>query len=597
ETCCDYVSIYDGVDANGTLIGQYNGTTIPPDALATSGSMYITFTSDGSVTRDGFEASYSVGAIIATVTQQQDVSCFGGNDGSVEITVLGNPTLPFTVDGIIYNTNPFTITGLLAGTSTLNIIDNAGNTTTKSITIEDGFVPTITFNNTAACSGNDGVLELVSTSNYSISTFRTGFQSVQKLLSDGTNIYASKTNTGEVFKISPSGAIDTLITGTGDGTNALSESYYLAKDLNNNIFVTGEDSDNAFKIDVAGNITQIINNTGDATNNLFNPHGIATDNLGNVYVTGYSSDNVFKITPSGVITEIINASGNGSNILDGAEDVVVDNLGNVYVSGLGSNNVFKITLSGVITEIINSSGDGSNSLSNPTRLVLDSQNNLYVIGEDSDNIFKITSGGVITEIINSSGDGTNSFNNPIAIEVDNLDNIYSVGYDSGNVFQITPNGTITEIMDNTTDGSGGYGDPSFRGLTIDNNNNVYTSDFSSGKIFEIAPLELSYSIDGMNFQNNNEFNGLGANSYTVTIMDNFGCTNIFPTTLDGIIATTSVSCNGANGEITVTASGGTGTLEYSSDNGVMYQPSNIFTGLAIGSYDIVVKDANGCTTA
>ncbi|MFK7946943.1 MAG: gliding motility-associated C-terminal domain-containing protein, partial [Saprospiraceae bacterium] len=46
-----------------------------------------------------------------------------------------------------------------------------------------------------------------------------------------------------------------------------------------------------------------------------------------------------------------------------------------------------------------------------------------------------------------------------------------------------------------------------------------------------------------------------------------------------------------------TASGGTGTLEYSSDNGVMYQPSNIFTGLAIGSYDIVVKDANGCTTA
>lgn len=58
-----------------------------------------------------------------------------------------------------------------------------------------------------------------------------------------------------------------------------------------------------------------------------------------------------------------------------------------------------------------------------------------------------------------------------------------------------------------------------------------------------------------------------------------------------------LSCSTASdGEITVTASGGTGTLEYSKDNGLTFQPGNIFNGLAAGTYQIVVKDANGCTT-
>jgi len=58
-----------------------------------------------------------------------------------------------------------------------------------------------------------------------------------------------------------------------------------------------------------------------------------------------------------------------------------------------------------------------------------------------------------------------------------------------------------------------------------------------------------------------------------------------------------LSCSTASdGEITVTASGGTGTLEYSKDNGLTFQPGNVFSGLAAGTYQIVVKDANGCNT-
>lgn len=58
-----------------------------------------------------------------------------------------------------------------------------------------------------------------------------------------------------------------------------------------------------------------------------------------------------------------------------------------------------------------------------------------------------------------------------------------------------------------------------------------------------------------------------------------------------------LSCStSADGKITVTASGGTTPYQYSIDNGANFQAGNVFSGLAAGTYQIVVKDANGCTT-
>ena len=60
---------------------------------------------------------------------------------------------------------------------------------------------------------------------------------------------------------------------------------------------------------------------------------------------------------------------------------------------------------------------------------------------------------------------------------------------------------------------------------------------------------------------------------------------------------TDVCFGGTNGTITVTAAGGTGTKTYSIDGGATFQASNAFSGLAAGTYSIVVKDQNNCTTA
>ena len=57
-----------------------------------------------------------------------------------------------------------------------------------------------------------------------------------------------------------------------------------------------------------------------------------------------------------------------------------------------------------------------------------------------------------------------------------------------------------------------------------------------------------------------------------------------------------ISCSSASdGEITISAWGGTGTLQYSKDNGITYQSSNKISGLSAGRYIIRVKDANGCS--
>jgi len=103
-----------------------------------------------------------------------------------------------------------------------------------------------------------------------------------------------------------------------------------------------------------------------------------------------------------------------------------------------------------------------------------------------------------------------------------------------------------------------------------------------------------YSLDGENFQSENEFNNLEAGTYNVIIQDaqgfsltssDFEIINPDPVSIELIVDENTVE---------VDASGGTGTLLYTINGGNNYQESNLFPNLENGEYTIGVIDENGC---
>ena len=61
EPSFDLVHVYDGFNTHGVLLGTFSGTdlTAVPSLYATSGSMYVVFTSDANGHYGGFSANYS----------------------------------------------------------------------------------------------------------------------------------------------------------------------------------------------------------------------------------------------------------------------------------------------------------------------------------------------------------------------------------------------------------------------------------------------------------------------------------------------------------------------------------------------------------
>lgn len=96
--------------------------------------------------------------------------------------------------------------------------------------------------------------------------------------------------------------------------------------------------------------------------------------------------------------------------------------------------------------------------------------------------------------------------------------------------------------------------------------------------------------------------GLPAGTYTLQVTDNGTCTITYtdaveltePPALTTTLSKTDVVCSGeSNGTITVTPSGGTPPYEHSRFPGP-YITDHTFTGLSNGTYRINTRDANGC---
>jgi gliding motility-associated-like protein len=112
----------------------------------------------------------------------------------------------------------------------------------------------------------------------------------------------------------------------------------------------------------------------------------------------------------------------------------------------------------------------------------------------------------------------------------------------------------------------------------------------------------TYSVNGGAFTGTTAYTGFAAGSYSVIVSDANGCT--FTTTANVnnasgptalVVNSTAANCGTSNGTVTIGAvTGGTGPYTYSYNGGAFSATTN-YTGQAAGTYNVSVRDANGCT--
>ena len=157
ESCCDALTIYEGVGTTGINLGVFAGTTLPPNILSTdaSGCLTAVFDSDLSITAAGWEATVScIDTNVCNILSANAIVGLCNDGGTADIST--DDTFDFTLDptGLslvgtytvsggatgsgTYGT-PLTISGNIAGSGDITIVltDDADPACSYTVTITD----------------------------------------------------------------------------------------------------------------------------------------------------------------------------------------------------------------------------------------------------------------------------------------------------------------------------------------------------------------------------------------------------------------------------------------------------------------------------
>jgi sugar lactone lactonase YvrE len=493
---------YSNQQSSGSNLNQNQLTmTIPANSLGSGGVMYVvsadlaTLSSLNATALSGttiagyygtngsllIQAGQSAPPAITSQPQSQTVSY--GNSTSFSAQASGTQPLTYQwyLNGVAipgatqlgYNVN--SATSAQAGVYTVEVTGAGGTVTSNGATL------TVTGGPPAGVVYTPYTFTILTVAPLPL-------DSPQAVAVDGSgNLYLS----GDVSiqKITPAGAVTTLVTSVGSTTASLdwlqapsgiavgqNGTVYWANNFSN---VIGELPAGGSAVPFAGSFPvffnagqSISNGTGTAASFWF-PEGMAIDASGNLYVADTDSNSIRMITPGGVVTTlagsgIAGAPGAGSS--DGSVatarfylpgGVAVDASGNVYVADTFNQTVRKISVSGTVTTLAGVAGasgftDGNGSAArfdfvsglalqtstpNLTGIAVDpSGANIYVADAGNNAIRRITSGGTVTTLAggvrngNAGGTGPAAlFSFPGGIAVDSFGTLYVVDSNNGTV--------------------------------------------------------------------------------------------------------------------------------------------------------------------
>jgi hypothetical protein len=519
-------------------------------------------------------------ALILSTVSQTDVSCFGGNNGTITTSVTGG-TPGYSFDwspGSPSGDGTGSVSGLIAGTWSVVVNDARGCSLTSTFTITESTQITLsTSQNDVAChGGNDGDATVAATGGTGVFTYAwsTGGTAATETGLIAGNYFvlvtdANGCSTSAGVTISEPGAL-TLSTSQND------VACHGGNDGDATVAATGG----------TGVFTYAWNTGGTAATET----GLLMGNY-SVLVTdanGCSTSAAVTISePAAIVlsTSQHNVSCNGGNDGDATIIAAGGTGGFTYAWSTGGTAATETGLiagnySVLVTDANGCSISAAVTIFEPGVLTLSTSQNDVACngGNDGDATVTATGGtGVFTYAWSTGGTA--------ATETGLLMGNYSVLVTDANGCSTSAAVTISEpaaivlstSQHNVSCNGGNDGDAT---ISAAGGTGVFTYAWSTGGT---AATET----------------GLAAGNYFVLITDANGCSTSAAVTIsepDAITFSTShsnVSCNaGNNGSATVSATGGTGTLTYAWSSGGTAATE---TGLTAGNYSVIITDSNACT--
>ncbi|MDQ3049914.1 MAG: PKD domain-containing protein [Bacteroidota bacterium] len=527
------------------------------------------------------------------------VDCNGGSDGAITVNAVGGTgVLQYSIDnGTTYQAGN-TFINLSAGNYTVQIADDNGCTATFNTTVsEPAAVSGNVITTQASCGNSDGT----ATASGSGGTLPHQFS-----IDNGTTYQAS-------------GIFNNLA--AGNYTIILMDANGCTTTINTSV------NNSAAPVVLSAPVTDLsCFNSNDGTIIINSNGGTAPLNFSIDNGSTFQLLNTFNNLPGGnynIVVEDALGCQATINVVINEPSLLDFNSQSVNTTCGQSNGSITITANGGTTNYSYSNNGGtSQQQSNTFNNV--SAGNYSVVVTDANGCTAIANliindaagpaiqSTTITDIdCNGAGNGqiaiiVNGGTPPIQYSIDN-----GTSYQTSSSFpNLAPGNYVIIVADAngcTTSSAVTINQPA--AIVINSNSTSASCGNSDGSLtisVNGGTGILEYSIDnGSTFQLLNVFNNITAGSYTILVQDANGCTE----TATGVVnntaapsitasAFTDVNCFGAdNGSITITASGGTGTIQYSNDNGNTFQSTNIFNNLSPGNYDIIIEDINGCQAA
>ena len=568
------------------LDGEQNPVNLPP------GTYNLTMTSSfGCTTTETIEVG-GPDEVEITVEEVVDVTCPGGDDGSITISASGGSIalLYFWSDPNIGNATE--ATSLSAGTYTVTVQDVFGCSAIESIDVNEP---------------EELVIDVVEANNIGCNGETNG--SILVAGSGGTGPYTFDWNPADLGQTDnptnlTAGIYSVTMTDSEGCTTNTSIEIIEPDPIIGTI--TPEplgcfgDNSGSITIELEGGTTPFSFNWSDATiGDVQNPAGLAAGDY-NVTVTDASGCSITLQTtvtqPNGInITATgtdLACNGNGagsiSTTTSGGTGPYTYNWNDPLIGGLANPTgldagVYSVT----VTDTKGCTATTSVTLNEPPllELTVDNSTNITCNGENDGSIAVSSAGGVepYTYSWNLSSIGNNA----------NPQNLAPGSY------QVT----VTDANSCTASASVTITEPPVLAATAVPSNLACNADGSGSIDVTVTggTPGYSYAWSDNTLGDTEDPAGLAAGSYTVTVTDANGCSTEVSVTITQPAALTlttqpvNLDCNGDNsGSINIIATGGTAPYQYDWNDGTIGDVSNP-TGLAAGFYEVTVSDANGCT--